>query len=321
MTVTWTEQISPFYQQLIDWDNLIDDPLAKMMVKSDAEKKVLPREQTDPIGDHLNEVLPGVIHRYPTKVLLTINNSCAGHCRFCFRRASEITHQSVKINGQKLVAYLQSQPQVNEIIFSGGEPLLCSPNNWKKLKDQLLTLPQLKIWRWHSRLPVFWPTLIDELMIEDKLIIPKRQVKLVIHINHHLELTPELQQLAQTLISKNIKLYSQSVLLKNVNDNVDELKTLFTKLKQAGIQPYRLYHLDQAPGISHFRISVADGQQLWQQLSMVMKAADLPTYYLDLPAGRGKVPVMSLLATNEQCRYQAQALDGELVDYWDLIND
>ncbi len=315
----WPEQISHFYRGLIDWKNQDECPLARMMVASEAEKFADEGEQIDPIGDHVDEVVSGLIHRYPKKVLLILSHRCAGHCRYCFRKASNYTREEKKLDLEAIANYIKTQPQVNEIIFSGGEPLLANEETWRQVKEKLQTLPQLKIWRWHSRLPVFAPELIDDEKIEKWLVIPDKKVKLIIHVNHIKEISPQLKNLAQKLQRQGIELASQSVLLKGVNDQVDQLKLLFEALKELNVQPYRLYHPDQAPSTAHFRVSVDDGKTLWQAVKSVTKNTDIPEYMMDLPKGRGKVPVMSLQETEMVGEYKAIALDGQEVIYNDLV--
>ncbi len=324
MNNTFPEQIPDFYRQLIDWNNLTSCPLARMLVTSEQEKNLVAGENADPIGDHVDEVLPGLIHRYPTKVLLISTSHCAGHCRFCFRRASDFTQEEVILDFDRIKAYLQSQPQVNEFIFSGGDPLLISPKKLSQLKALLLSLPQIKIVRWHSRLPVFNPLVLSPARATDFFDFPGKQIVLVIHINHPQEISPAFADLIQTLQRNfpTLILKSQSVLLRGVNaDRPDTFVELCTKLHQLGIKPYRIYHLDQAPGISHFRVSITRGLDLYHQLQTLLPPAALPEYYLDLPAGRGKVPVISLrpLADHPH-QYQACNHLHQKIIYTDLTS-
>ncbi|MDO5561191.1 MAG: 4Fe-4S cluster-binding domain-containing protein [bacterium] len=318
----FSEQIPEFYRQLINWQDVDHCPLAKMLVASDKEQRIVAGENADPIGDHVNEVLPGLIHRYPHKVLLVLNQTCAGHCRFCFRRASDFTHQETKLDLAALAAYLKAHPEVDEFILSGGDPLLVETKKWQALKKVLLATSTIKTVRWHSRLPVFNPLALTPKRADDFFALSGKKIILVIHINHPQEIS-----LAFTDLIKNLKkkfpeliLKSQSVLLAGVNDTPTVLQQLCSRLKEIGIQPYRLYHLDQAPGISHFRVSVADGLALMQKLAQLLPSTSLPEYYLDLPVGRGKVPVASLQKTATPHQYLATNHLGEKVLYFDLTS-
>lgn len=320
MTDSFPEQIPAFYRQLIDWQHQDTCPLAKMMVKSPLEHNLIAGENADPIGDHVNEVTPGLIHRYPHKVLLILNSTCAGHCRFCFRRASPFTHDEVSLDFSAIAKYLQNHPEVNEFILSGGDPLLVDLGKWHQLKKILLQTPTIEIVRWHSRLPVFNPFALSPTRAQDFFSLPNKKVILVIHLNHDREISPAFITLVQSLQRNfpTLTLKSQSVLLKGVNADVTSLQTFCLHLQQLGIQPYRLYHLDQAPGISHFRLSIAAGLTLYRQLERILPPAALPEYYLDLPQGRGKIPVTSLTTTNQPNQYLAHNHLGESVIYQDL---
>lgn len=319
MKQDFPEQIPDFYRSLIDKNHLDTCPLARMLIASDQENHLMRGENPDPIGDHVDEVVPGLIHRYPTKVLLILNNRCAGHCRFCFRRASPFTQDEVPLHLQEIAAYLRSQPQVDEFILSGGDPLLVDPRKWQALKQVLLDLSQIKIVRWHSRLPVFNPFALTPARAQDFFNLPDKQVVLVIHINHPREISPAFKELIQHLQRNfpQLILKTQSVLLKGVNDDPQVFADLFTQLKSLHIQPYRIYHLDQAPGISHFRVSIDQGLAVFHQLTQLLPADSLPEYYLDLPAGQGKVPVTSLRKTAPHT-YQALNHHQQTVTYLDL---
>lgn len=322
MLTDFSQQVPAFYRQLINWQDKEHCPLAKMVLTNLAEKQVVTGENSDPIGDHLDEVLPGLIHRYPRKVLLILTNHCAGHCRFCFRRASDFTQTEVALDVSAIKNYLLSQPQVNEFILSGGDPLLVSSQKWASLKKTLIKSQQIEIVRWHSRLPVFNPYALTPARAQDFFnFSAEKQVVLVIHINHSREISPAFIDLIKDLQRNfpQLILKSQSVLLKGVNaDDHTVFFALFTQLKQLGIQPYRIYHLDQAPGISHFRVSINQGLAIFRSLEKLLPATALPEYYLDLPAGKGKVSVTSLRKIAQQNSYQALNHHQEKVLYYDL---
>ncbi len=322
MPKNFPEQVPVFYRQLINWQDQEDCPLAKMVLANSAESQLVEGENDDPIGDHVDEVLPGLIHRYPRKVLLILTNQCVGHCRFCFRRASNFTQTEVTLDTVAIGNYLSSQPQVNEFILSGGDPLLVQTQKWLDLKKVLLASRQIEIVRWHSRLPVFNPYALTPARAQEFFnFSTEKQVILVIHINHPREISPAFIDLIKNLQRNfpQLILKSQSVLLKGVNaDDPKIFIELFTQLKNLGVQPYRLYHLDQAPGISHFRVSIHQGLTVFRALEKTLPAATLPEYYLDLPAGKGKVLVTSLRKTAQANIYQALNHHQEKVFYHDL---
>jgi len=312
MNKNWPEKITKHYRQLINWQDK-NDPLAKMVCFNPLENEIKKGELVDPIGDHNKEVVPGLIHRYPSSVLALMTADCPQNCRFCFRK-----NLNFKIDWQQIADYIKTNPQISEVIFSGGDPLILKINQWSTILNRLSRLKQIKSWRIHSRLPVVDPESLsnDFFKLWQK---ASGNLSLVIHVNHPQEISAKMLKLINKFRQNNWLVFSQTVLLKGVNDNQKILKQLFSKLWQNGIKPYYLHHLDKTKGTNHFRISIDDGLSLYQGLRGQIPGICLPEYVLDLPGGNGKVPV-SWLKKIAKRKYQARNFKGKLIAYFDTVD-
>ncbi|MBN1374491.1 KamA family radical SAM protein [Candidatus Dojkabacteria bacterium] len=306
--------IPKHYSSLIDPTNP-NDPLRLMAVPSKHERNIKPYELTDPIGDNFKSPIPGLIHRYPNRILLLTTDKCAIHCRFCFRKHNlESTHTDPK----KVKAYLSKHQEVNEVILSGGDPLADLPALFSYLST-LNAQNTVKLVRIHTRVPVAAPKLITAGVIAKLAKIQrKKQVIIVVHVNHPREISKKTITLTKKLQSFGILMLSQTVLLKGVNDTLKTLPMLFTNLVQIGIKPYYLHHLDKAKGTHHFRVSIKTGLKLYKSLRGNLSGIAIPTYVLDLPGGYGKVPVDWLKEVSPG-RYKVKTFEGKIVYYVDPV--
>lgn len=316
---TTVDQQFPFlaptaYLEKIDWQNP-DDPLKKMVWPDEKETEVKSYQIKDPIGDEAHLGVPNLVHRYPDRVLLLLTNRCQINCRFCFRR--ELTHHSQPPDLEAVYNYLTKHLEVKEVIFSGGDPLALSAKYLTQVYTKLSSLSQLKIFRFHTRIPVVNPEWLTTNYLElFAKIATNHQLVLVLHINHLREMSDHLTRLCRELTRAGALLLSQTVLLKGVNDRPQTLAELFNNLTYTGIKPYYLHHPDFVSGTHHFRVSVAEGLAIYRQVRNQVSGISIPTYVLDLPGGRGKVPVESLLKVNDR-EYQALNFKGETVTYLD----
>ncbi len=266
------------------------DPIGAQFVPSPAEGTVLPIERADPIGDVPHSPTPGLIHRYPDRVLLTPLLVCPVYCRFCFRR--EVVGGGEVRSAAELepaFAYIEAHEQVWEVILTGGDPMALSPARMAAIIRRLDAIPHVEVIRIHSRVPVVAPERVGADMVSAlKVSTP---VYVVLHTNHAQELTAAATAACAALIDAGIPMLSQSVLLKGVNDSAEALTALFRALVRNRIKPYYLHHGDLAEGTSHFRTTIAEGQALMRQLRGRLSGLCQPTYVLDIPGGAGKVPV------------------------------
>lgn len=305
-------RIPRFYADLIDWENH-NDPLKLLVLPSMQETTVQPYELADPIGDGEREAVPGLIHRYPDRALLLLTTYCHIHCRFCFRR--EVVGKVRPTDFVKIREYLAEHTEVQEIIFSGGDPFTYPMGFLRSLQQELSTLDHIKIWRFHTRIPATDPGSVSKEWLEVFSSFPGQKV-VVTHVDHEREVTPQMITLIRRLQELHTVLLSQTVLLKNVNNTRESLEGLFRKLIQNGIKPYYLHHLDRAQGTSHFRVSIEEGQQLYRSLRGHLTGMALPEYILDLPGGMGKIPVSWLKRIDEKT-YEAITFEARRVEYID----
>jgi len=301
-----------YYADLINWLDP-DDPLMKMVVPMAAEQDVQPHELTDPIGDHSHSPVPGIVHRYPDRCLLMLTNACAVHCRFCFRK------NMLNSNTADLAAsmqYLQSHPEIWEVIFSGGDPFVLSGQFFETILKNLGELSHLQVIRFHTRTPAVYPALVTADFVK-KLTNHSKVVVIVIHINHPREVTQAFVEAVQLLRQAGCMVLSQTVLMRDINNSAHTLAELFKLLVVAGIKPYYLHHLDLAAGTHHFRVSVAEGKEIMQQLRGNISGICLPEYVIDTPGGNGKIPVFWFKQTEEK-EYIATSFEGKHIKYTDF---
>ncbi|HTK85795.1 MAG TPA: lysine-2,3-aminomutase-like protein [Patescibacteria group bacterium] len=268
-----------------------DDPVGLQYLPQAKELVTQPEEIADPIGDSAHSPVPGIVHRYPDRVLLMPVHTCAVYCRFCFRREAvgpgKKTMSAAEL--EKALDYIRNDANIYEVILSGGDPLILSPRRLKAIFDQLEAIPHVQVIRIHSRLPVADPGRItDELCAA---LQTRKAMYVAIHVNHAQEITPEAEAAFTRLRRADCVLLSQSVLLRGVNDNPQALEGLFRRLVALRVKPYYLHHPDLAPGTSHFRLPLKQGQSLVRALRGKMSGLCQPVYMLDIPGGHGKVPV------------------------------
>ena len=263
--------------------------IAAQFVPDPRELQIRPEELSDPIGDRVH-AKGALTHRYPDRVILHATQTCEVYCRFCFRRETVgDTGTLAEPEFARALTYLAANPQIREVIFTGGDPLTLSPRRLGDWLQRLSALPSLDVIRFHTRVPVVAPERITEDLLA-ALDVPQA-VFLALHTNHASELTPAAQDALRRLNKAGVALLSQTVLLKGVNADADTLETLFRALIRARVKPYYLHHCDLAKGTSHFRTTIADGQAIMAALRARLSGIAQPTYVLDIPGGHGKVPI------------------------------
>jgi lysine 2,3-aminomutase len=293
------------------------DPIARQFVPDPAELNARPEETADPIGDDAHSPVPGIVHRYPDRVLLKLTNACAVYCRFCFRR------ETVGPGGRALtlkeldgaLRYIAGHEGIWEVILSGGDPLVLSPRRLRSVVGRLAAIAHVKVIRVHTRVPVADPARITPDLVR-ALQAPGKATYVVLHANHARELTDAARTACARLIDAGLPMLSQSVLLKGVNDEPQALADLMRALVENRIKPYYLHHGDLAPGTAHLRTSIAHGQELMRALRGRLSGLCQPTYVLDIPGGHGKSPVgPSYLVPEGADRYRVEDYRGGLHCY------
>ncbi|MCR6630722.1 MAG: lysine-2,3-aminomutase-like protein [Magnetospirillum sp.] len=271
------------------------DPVARQFVPSIAELATVPEERADPIGDEAYSPVKGVVHRYPDRVLLKPIMVCPVYCRFCFRREAvgdaDGTLSAAEMD--EALAYVSGRPEVREIVVTGGDPLMLPPNRLADLVARVGRLRHVEVLRFHSRIPVAEPERITPALAGALKPAPDSDlaVWVSVHANHPRELSPAARKGLRRLAEAGLPLLSQTVLLKGVNDSAEVLEELFRALVRNRVRPYYLHHPDLARGTAHFRLSIAEGQEIVRQLRGRLTGIAQPTYVLDIPGGAGKVPL------------------------------
>ena len=269
----------------------LTDPIFRQYVPSTDELDVLSDEMADPTGDGAHGKVKGIIHRYHDRLLLTPTHTCHVYCRFCFRRekVGQGADMLSKAELDLAVAYIADHSEVHEVILSGGDPLVLSDRRVGDILQRLAAIPHVQVIRFHTRVPMVEPTRVTPALIKALKVRPA--VYVVVHVNHVTELSTDVCQGLGRLANAGFPLLSQTVLLKGVNDNAENLAKLFRALIANRVKPYYLHHLDRAKGTGHFRVSIKRGQEIMRELRGQLSGIAQPTYVIDIPGGFGKVPI------------------------------
>ena len=270
-----------------------DDPIARQFVPTEAELDVLPEESADPVGDFAHSPVEGIVHRYPDRCLLKVNHACAVYCRFCFRREMVGPDGLRPLSPAALDAamvYIAARPDIWEVIVTGGDPFILSPRRRADVMRRLGQIAHVKVVRFHTRVPAVAPETVTDALVA-ALKAPGKAVYVALHANHARELTPAARAACARIVDAGFPMLGQTVLLKGVNDDPETLTALMRAFVETRIKPYYLHHADLAPGTSHLRTSLEDGQGLMKALRGAVSGLCQPTYILDIPGGHGKVPV------------------------------
>jgi lysine 2,3-aminomutase len=303
--------ITPAMDALIDANDPAD-PIAAQFRPDARELITAPDELSDPIGDEAHMPVKGVVHRYADRCLLKLVHVCPVYCRFCFRREMVGPQGDGTLTGEELdaaIAYIGSQPQIWEVILTGGDPLLLSARRAREITQRLATIPHVKILRWHTRIPAVDPLRVTPDLVE-ALRTEGATTYVVLHINHARELREQARAAIARLVDAGVPMLAQTVLLKGVNDDVNELEALMRGLVEARVKPYYLHHLDKAPGTSHFRCTIERGQELVRELHERASGLAQPTYVLDIPGGHGKAPLAARSLRETEDGYEVRDRNG-----------
>ena len=281
-----------------------------------AELIIRPEDLHDPIGDAAYSPVTGLTHRYPDRVILHATQTCEVYCRFCFRREAvgeDGNLSDTEMDG--IVAYLANHPEIHEVILTGGDPMVLSPRRLSRMMERLRALPHIDVIRFHTRVPVVAPHRITDALLSA---LRGSTVYVVVHTNHPAELTPASREALARLADAGVPLLSQTVLLRGVNDDPTVLTHLFRGLIRNRVKPYYLHHCDLARGTSHFRTTIAEGQNIMAALRGNLSGIAMPTYVLDIPGGHGKVPLTAAYTHDlGDGRWQIEDWQGGLHDYAD----
>jgi len=270
----------------------LTDPLLRQVLPIDSELILHDSYSDDPVGDVNAIAESGLLHKYHGRALLITTAACAIHCRFCFRRNfSYSDHLADPAHWHNTVAYIQSHPEIDEVILSGGDPLMMSDQRLSNLIQAIDNIDHLKRLRIHSRMPVVLPERITpsllHLFVESRL-----KIVLVMHANHPNEVVDELAEAAQQLTKIGVTLLNQSVLLKGVNDASSVLAELSERLFAIGVLPYYLHLLDRAQGTAHFEVPDGTAEQIYRQLLGRLPGYLVPRMVREIEGATSKLPLL-----------------------------
>ncbi len=293
--------VTPHYFNLIHPTDP-DCPIRRQVIPRIEETHTDPSEMADPCGEDSHMPVPGLVHRYPDRVLFLVTDRCASYCRYCTRSrvVSGVSDQKLETQWDMAIEYLKKTPQVRDVLLSGGDPLLFSDAKLEKLLSKLHAIPHIQFIRIGSRIPIFLPQRITpELCAMLKKFHP---LFISIHTNHPKELTTEVHDALGRLADAGVVMGNQSVLLDKVNDSVDIQKELVQKLLMCRVRPYYLYQGDLIQGTAHLRTGIAKGIEIIEGLRGHTSGYAIPQYVVDGPGGGGKIPInpQYIVESNEE---------------------
>jgi lysine 2,3-aminomutase len=283
--------VTPYFISLIDPDDP-DDPIRSQVIPTDREMIPFTAEMEDSLAEDKHSPVPGLVHRYPDRVLMLVTTQCASYCRYCTRAriVGDPTAQFSRAEFDLQIEYLKRTPQVRDVLLSGGDPLVLAPKVLEEILTRLREIPHIEVLRIGSRVPVFMPQRITDELCE--MLQRFHPFWFNIHVNHSNEITRELAEACDRLSRAGIPLGNQSVLLAGVNDNVHIQRKLVQDLVRIRVRPYYLYQCDLVHGAGHFRTPVAKGIEIVEGLRGHTSGFAVPHYIVDAPGGGGKIPVM-----------------------------
>lgn len=282
--------ITPHFFNLIDPLDP-DCPIRRQVIPRIEESWENADEMTDPCGEDSHMPVPGLVHRYPDRVLFLVTDRCASYCRYCTRSrvVSGVGDQELHTEFDAAFRYLEEHTEIRDVLLSGGDALLLSDSRLEKILSRLRAIPHLEFLRIGSRVPIFLPQRITPELC--RMLQKYHPLWMSVHANHPKELTTEVQEALGRLADHGIPLGNQSVLLRGVNDDVETYKALVHKLLMCRVRPYYLYQCDLIQGSSHLRTSVAKGVEIIEGLRGHTSGYGVPQFVIDAPGGGGKVPV------------------------------
>jgi len=282
--------VTPHYFNLIERDNPAC-PIRRQIIPNVGEGYVAPGEFADPCGEDDHMPVPGLVHRYPDRVLFLVTDRCASYCRYCTRSrvVSGAGEQELHTDFDRAIAYLEQHTEVRDVLLSGGDPLLFSDDKLDALLGRLRAIPHIEFVRIGTRVPVFLPQRITPEFC--RMLQKHHPLWMSIHTNHPRELTTEVRDALSMLANHGVPLGNQSVLLAGVNDSLPVMKSLVQKLLRCRVRPYYLYQCDLIQGSAHLRTPVRVGLEIIEGLRGHTSGYAVPQFVIDAPGGGGKVPI------------------------------
>ena len=282
--------ITPYYMSLLSAGDA-SHPLRRTVVPTVFESISGPGEADDPLGEEEQSPLPGLVHRYPDRVLLLVLDFCSTYCRYCTRSRVVGRGSIFPSRGrlEKAIDYIRSRPEIRDVLLSGGDPLTLGDDRLEWILSRLRQIPHVEVIRIGTKVPAVLPQRITPKLV--RMLRKYHPLYMSLHFTHPDECTPEAFRACTALADAGIPLGSQTVLLKGINDSVAVMKSLVHRLMRMRVRPYYLYQCDPISGSAHFRTPVEAGLDIIRGLRGFTSGYAVPTYVVDAPGGGGKIPV------------------------------
>jgi len=307
--------IPPYWAALMDPEDPTC-PIRRQAVPVMEEFNIEPHDMRDPCGEDSDMPVPGLVHRYPDRVLFLVTEQCAMYCRHCTRRRLVGENHGLMNSYEATFEYLRNHPEVRDVLISGGDPLMMTDVRLGQILARLREIPHLEFIRIGSRTPVTMPQRITPEFCE---VLKKyKPIWMSLHLCHPKEVSPRLKVAMDRLADSGVPLGSQTVLLRGINDDPAVMKRLMHELLKVRVRPYYIYQCDMAQGITHFRTSVEAGIRIMEALRGHTSGYAVPTYVIDGPGGGGKIPVgPSYVISSKEGVVTLRNFEGKIYTYYE----
>jgi lysine 2,3-aminomutase len=282
--------VAPYYLSLADPTNP-QCPIWLQAIPTEQELLVRPEEMADPLNEDGDMVVPNVVHRYPDRVLVTINSNCSMYCRFCTRRRFVLDKSGHKERNEidVICDYIDSHREIRDVIISGGDALVLGEKMLMEVLGRIRAIPHVEILRLASKIPCVLPMRVTPSLVEALRVF--KPLYFMTHFNHPYEITPEAKTACDRIVEGGIPIMNQTVLLRGINSDVIIMKKLMRELLTIRVKPYYIYQCDLSEGIGHFRTPVEKGVEIIESLRGHTSGLAVPEFVIDAPGGGGKVPI------------------------------
>ncbi len=307
--------VTPYFASLMDPVNH-NCPIRRQAIPRVEEIHLSKSEMVDPLGEDNHSPVPGLVHRYPDRVLLLVTDQCAVYCRYCTRRRLVGSNERSITQGnfEEVLKYLKSHRKVRDVLVSGGDPLLLENERLEEILSRLRAIPHIEVLRIGTRVPVTLPQRITSGLV--RMLRKYHPLLISIHFTHPKEITDQVRRACNELADGGIPLGSQTVLLKGINDKPTVMKKLVQELLKIRVRPYYIYQCDLAMGTEHFRTSVSTGIQIMEKLRGHTTGYAVPTYVVDAPGGGGKIPLQpDYVVSRERGKIVLRNYEGRVFEY------
>jgi len=307
--------VTPYFASLMDPVNP-NCPIRRQAIPRIEERHLSKSDMVDPCGEDKDSPVPGLVHRYPDRVLLLVTDQCATYCRYCTRRrlVGSMERPITQGNFEEVLKYLRSHRKVRDVLLSGGDPLLLENERLEEILSRLRAIPHIELLRIGTRAPVTLPMRIASGLV--RMLKKYHPLMISIHFTHPKEITEWVRRACNDLADGGIPLGSQTVLLKGINDKPYIMKKLVQELLKIRVRPYYIYQCDLAMGTGHFRTPIATGIQIIEKLRGHTTGYAVPTYVVDAPGGGGKIPVEpEYVVSRGKGKVVLRNYEGKLFEY------